>query len=262
MNQPNPLRSELLSRSQLGALPKPQPLIPGILNLNSLAWIAGPPGSYKTFLALDYALHVSTGQAYMGQPVTGGRVLYIAGEGVSGLHQRVEAWEAANRVQVDHAYFLPRAVPVTHTDWVHLCDLARYMEARMVILDTQARMAGNLDENSVPDMGRYISGVDGLREATGACVTSVHHSSKGGSALRGSSAVQGAADTVITIDSREGHIGVHNLKQKDMPQFPDQWFRPTEHKESCVLAQCDKPMDWDVKPKSGYQRRGESAPAA
>lgn len=244
----------MLNRSGLGNLPKPEPLIQGILNLNSSAWIAGPPGSYKTFLALDYGLHVATGFAYQGRRVTGGPVLYIAGEGVSGLDQRISAWEAAHNVTVAHMYFLPRAVPVTHSDWVHLCDLARVMRARMVILDTQARMCGTLDENSVPDMGRYVNGVDALKESTGACVVSIHHSSKGGSALRGSSSVQGAADTIITIEAREGHIGIHNLKQKDLEPFQDYWQRPVQSLESCTLVDCEKPMDWDAptKKRGGY----------
>lgn len=247
----NPLREELLTYTQLGDLPKPKPLIRGKLNLNSSAWIAGPPGSYKTFLALDYGLNVSTGQA-----AGGGYVLYVAGEGVSGLWQRVDAWSHANnKVPIDYMRFLPRAIPVTHSDWYHLCDLAHDMKATMVILDTQARMAGGLDENSVPDMGRYITGVDALKEATGACVLSIHHSSKGGSALRGSSAVQGAADTIISIEARDGVVGVHNLKQKDMEPFPDQWFRPVEQRQSCTLVECEKPSDWDVSVRSAYQRK-------
>lgn len=248
----NPLRPEILTRSQLGSLPKPRPLIQGILNLNSSAWIAGPPGSYKTFLALDYGLHVSTGRTYQGRTVTGGNVLYVAGEGVSGLDQRIGAWEKSTGLDVGFMYFLTRAVPVTSTDWMHLCDITKAMDARMVILDTQARMAGGLDENSVPDMGRYVSAVDAMKESTGACVVSIHHSSKSGSALRGSSAVQGAADTIITLEAKEGHIGIHNLKQKDMAQFPDCWMRPVEQGESCVLMDCEKPHDWDTKRRTGY----------
>lgn len=255
----NPLRAEILNRSQLGALPKPAPLIKGILNLNSTAWIAGPPGSYKTFLALDYGLHVATGRDYQGIPVAGGNVLYVAGEGTSGLDQRITAWEKARGLPVEYMYFLTRAVPVTHSDWYHLIDVAKTMEARMVILDTQARMAGGLDENSVPDMGRYISGVDAMREATGACVTSIHHSSKGGSALRGSSAVQGAADTIITVEAREGAVGIHNLKQKDMAQFTDHWMEPAEYGESCILVPCGQPANWEQpKKRTGYAAQHEN----
>jgi hypothetical protein len=120
-------------------------------------------------------------------------------------------------------------------------------------------MAGGLDENSVPDMGRYISGIDAMKESTGACVVSIHHSSKGGSALRGSSAVQGAADTIITVDAREGAVGVHNLKQKDLALFQDHWMEPVEYGDSCVLMPCNKPADWDgVKRTGRYSNNTQS----
>lgn len=248
-DMPNPLLPELLDRKALAKVPKPAPLIPGVFNLNSLAWVAGAPGSYKTFVALDYALRVSREHP----------VLFVAGEGLSGLHDRVAAWEHAEGEDVDNFYVFPRAIPVTHAQWLLLCDLARHVGAKMVVIDTQARMAGGLDENSVPDMGRYIEGIDTLRELTGACVLSIHHSSKNGSHLRGSSAVQGAADSIMTVEVRNSTVLLHNLKQKDMPQLPDQWLRPTPSLNSCVLVQCEKPMDWDEpasKAKGRYSNNG------
>lgn len=251
----NPVLAELLSFDGLCSIPSPRPLIKGMLHLNSLAWIAGPPGSYKTFMALDYALHVATGTPYMGREATQANVLYVAGEGLSGLSDRVLAWQQAARKPVINTHWLPRAVPVTHTDWAYLCQAAKTVNAGMVILDTQARMAGGLDENDVPAMGRYVEALDQLRIHTGACVVSIHHSSKGGAALRGSSAVQGAADTVITVEARDMHVHVHNLKQKDILTFPEYWVRPVDTGHSCVMIECEKPMDWDVNVRTAYQRK-------
>lgn len=240
-SMPNPLMPELLDRAALSRIPKPQPLIAGVFNLNSLAWVAGAPGSYKTFVALDYALRVSRHHP----------VLFVAGEGLSGLHDRITAWEHAEGETVENFHVFPRAIPVTSAQWLLLCDVARTIGAKLVVLDTQARMAGGLDENSVPDMGRYIEGIDTLRELTGACVLSIHHSAKNGAHLRGSSAIQGAADSVVTVEVRDGIIGVHNLKQKDMKQFPDAWLRPVDTLDSCVLVECEKPDGWDGNKKGG-----------
>lgn len=242
---PNPLLPELLDRAALARIPKPAPLIPGVFNLNSLCWVAGAPGSYKTFVALDYALRVSREHP----------VLFVAGEGLSGLHDRISAWEHAEGETVDNFHVFPRAIPVTSAQWLLLCDVARTIGAKMVVLDTQARMAGGLDENSVPDMGRYIEGIDTLRELTGACVLSIHHSAKNGSHLRGSSAVQGAADSVVTVEVRNGIIGLHNLKQKDMAQFADRWYRPVNTLDSCVLVEVEKPTDWDQNNSRAYSRK-------
>lgn len=245
---PNSILDEFLTLDQLSKIPPPQPLLPGTLNLNSLAWIGGPPGSYKTFLALEYALTVAQRLP----------MLYVAGEGLSGLNNRVQAWIDTIGRAPAHTHWLPRSVPVTSVDWVALCDAARTVGAKMIVLDTQARMAGGLDENSVADMTRFIDGLDALRIATGACVLCIHHSAKSGSMLRGSSAVQGAADTVITVEARNKVIGVSNPKQKDMPTFADQWFRPTDVLQSCVLTECERPLDWDTPlKKTGYGAKAE-----
>ncbi len=241
------LLREVLDLQGLKAVPRPVPLIQGVLSLNSLAWIAGAPGSYKTFLALDYALHVAAGVNYLGRPTTQRPVLYLAGEGLSGLGDRVEAWEQASGHPAPGMFFLPRAVPVTTQEWYSLCEVARHLQVGMVVLDTQARHAGGLDENSVPEMGSFVKALEELKTATGACVVCVHHSSKAGSALRGSSAVQGAADTVVTLEVKDGVVGVHNLKQKDLVQFPDYWVRPTPVAQSCVLTEMEMPADWNEK---------------
>lgn len=234
---------EVLTLTELLNVPKPQPLLPGALSLNSLAWIAGAPGSYKTFLALDYALRVAKEHP----------ILYVAGEGISGLGQRVLAWEEADGGSVLNTFWLPRSVAVTHTGWYQLIDVAKTIGAKLVVLDTQARMSGNLDENKSNEMGQYVDACGALRDATGACVLSIHHSSKAGAHLRGSSAVQGAADTIITTEVRNKVVQVHNLKQKDIVEFPDEYYRPVNTLESCVLVPCEKPNDWDTdKKRSGY----------
>ena len=254
---PNELLSEFLSIEQLKAIPRPRPLVEGLLNMNSLAWIAGPPGSYKTFLALDLALHVSSGQNYLGRPVTGQRVAYLAGEGLSGLSARVEAWSQASKLPAREAYFLPRAIPVTTQEWYVLCDALRTMRVGMVVVDTQARHSGGLDENDAPAMSRLVQSLDAVRVATGGCVATVHHSSKAGSALRGSTALQGAADTVLTTEVQDGVVTVHNLKQKDMAQACDYWLRPVETGPSCVLVECEQPEQPDTRSdgKKPYSRR-------
>jgi hypothetical protein len=259
---PEPIWSDLLGEvmtlDALRKVPKPQPLIDGVLNRSSLAWLAGAPGSYKTFLALDWALHVATGTGYMGRAVHRSPVLYLAGEGVSGLADRVDAWQEASKVTVTGTHWLPRAVPATAQEWYSLCEVVRHLNIGLVVLDTQARMAGGLDENSVPEMGKFVTALDDLRRANGACVLCVHHSSKAGSALRGSSAVQGAADTVVTLEVKDHVIGVHNLKQKDMAQFSDYWVRPVVTAKSCFLVETERPDTWDDKRRRNSY--GESPP--
>lgn len=98
-----------LSPSELVNLPPPEYLIDGVLEQNSTAMLAGPPGHFKTFLAFDLACRAATGLAWNGHrvnPVSDpdteepAGVLYIAGEGANGLGKRLRAWQVHTGVTV------------------------------------------------------------------------------------------------------------------------------------------------------------------
>src|SRR5207249_1742752 len=85
--------------------------------------------------------------------------------------------------------------------------LIEAVEPDLIVVDPLARfMLG--DENSTRDMGRVVSGLDELVQGYGVAVILVHHLGKpiaadpreGGLKLRGSSALFGAADSVILLD--------------------------------------------------------------
>lgn len=235
----NPLRARLLSREQLLAKPRPEALIHGVLMLNSTAWIVGRPGSGKSFLALDMAGAVATGQPWQGRLVRPGRVLYVAAEAGASIGQRVRAWEAANKVSTHNVTWLDFPINAAGGDWGNLVEIVGEDRPALVVLDTQARMTRGMEENSSKDMGEYVAAVDRLREACGGCVVSVHHSSKAGQAIRGSTALEGAADTVIQLErADDGVITVSNPKQKDSEQFPECTFRLASNGNSAVLIEC------------------------
>jgi RecA-family ATPase len=94
-----------------------------------------------------------------------------------------------------------------------------------VVIDTLARNAVGIDENSARDMGRVVSYADRLRERLGAAVLLVHHSRKnqeGRPVMRGSSALNGAADMVAQVD-KDGDDDARLVlvcdKMKDGPPF-------------------------------------------
>jgi phage/plasmid primase-like uncharacterized protein len=75
-----------------------------------LSMVHGASGSGKTFVVLDWLLHIATGQPeWKGHKVKQGGVVYLAGEGHNGLKGRMAAW--LQHYQVD-----PVGVPmiVTH----------------------------------------------------------------------------------------------------------------------------------------------------
>lgn len=246
----NDLLGRIMTTDDLSRVPPMVPSVSNMLNMRSLAWLAGNPGSYKSFLAIDLACNIAAGRTYRTGPVYKAPTLYVTGEGKGGLYGRIQAWEQANRCMTVNTRWLPEAVPVTSPDWDLLVDAANTISAGFIVLDTQAWMTPGLDENSVSDMGRYVRGLSRLMEGTGACVLTIHHSSKGGESLRGSSAVHGAADTVINLDRRtdegtqEKVVQVSCMKQKDLDTFGTYYMRPVTMGVSIVLQECERPGWW------------------
>ncbi len=67
-------------------------LIKGYLVRDTTAQLFGDPGCGKSFIALDMALSIATGTAWLGLKTQCEPVFYIAGEGLQGLQRRKEAW--------------------------------------------------------------------------------------------------------------------------------------------------------------------------
>src|SRR5215217_3573886 len=76
------LELRLVDIAGLEAIPPPEFLIDGYLIRNSLAWLGGKPGHYKSFVAVEMACCVATGTNWHGYKVKQGKVLYLIAEGV------------------------------------------------------------------------------------------------------------------------------------------------------------------------------------
>src|SRR3990167_5218359 len=67
----------------------------------SLVMLAGPPASYKSFLALDWALCMASGKQWCSRETASCKVLYLLGEGKSNVLKRIQSWESHNRANRD-----------------------------------------------------------------------------------------------------------------------------------------------------------------
>ena len=211
------LRAELLTAAQLREQPNPEPLITGVLDLDTTAWLIGKAGSYKSFVVLDMLGHVATGRPWHGHDVRQGLCLYIVAEGVRGTKLRVAAWEQLNKDLGDQLLFLPRPVQVKDRDgWAALVAMAADLKPVFVVGDTQARLSVGLQENDNSEMMLYVNAMDEIRRATGACVLSVHHQGRHGLDARGASSIDGAQDAELRIERTEDRrVTIHMDKQKD-----------------------------------------------
>jgi len=219
----------VLTLGDIAQLPPVEWLVEGLIPEKSLAMMYGEPGCGKTFIALDMALSVAHKAMWQGQTVTGGQVVYVAGEGVGGLKKRIAAWHIHK--QLDQAapfVVVPSAVDLmdeTNTEELHLTIQAvADGPVALVIFDTLARsMSG--DENSSQDIGRAIKAMDGVREAFNCCVMAIHHSGKDNSrGARGSSAILGAVDASMKIERVGETVSLVVEKQKDAEMMDPIWM--------------------------------------
>ena len=219
--------ARIISTADLANLPQPVPVVEGWLFKDSLAWIWGPSGSGKSFVAVDLAMHVGTGLAWHGHTVDKGRVLYMIAEGASGMAKRTDAWYEANGVAETDVMWLPTAVNMYQPDSADaLTQVVAQLQPSLIIIDTLARASVGAEENSAKDAGVLIDNMDRLRIASGgACVMMVHHSGKeatlGG---RGSSAFKGAMESELQVEGGLTNLILKNTKQKNIEHSPTLQF--------------------------------------
>ncbi len=247
---------------ELLALKPPSWLVDGVLPEQGLIALYGPPANGKSFIALDMALSIASGMPWQGHSVQKGYVVYISAEGGAGLGKRVGAWLTHKQIlPADYKHlllnFVVSAIRI-HPESEDLGEIlaqtvneSGYQELLasvldpdesspplFIIVDTLARCFEG-DENQQEDMGAFIRGLDYLRESHTATVLVVHHTNKGQTDMRGSSAFEGACDTIISAmkEKKGPAITVECEKQKDAESFPDASFELVVIPEwnSCIV---------------------------
>lgn len=222
----------VLSVSALSALPPPTPLVDGFLFQGTLAQLAGNPGDGKTFAALGMACAVASGRSWNGHRVpTATPVVYVAGEGSTGLFARIAAWcglHGLSPAELDgKLHILARPVQLgSAEDMRQLAKLIRDTGAGLVVLDTRARCTVGLEENSATEQGLAVAAVEAVIAATGATVMVVHHLGAGQQRGRGSTAWDGAVYSDLVLGrNKDGEVIIACSKHKDAPDGCKHLFR-------------------------------------
>lgn len=222
----------------------PNWLVDQMLVEAELVQFYGPWGSYKTFFALDLALHIATGREWNGRPVCQGPVVYFCGEGSRGIGQRVLAWEAHHERLEYGAFSRIPLVPILgNNDHIDMCLQAiRHFSATVAIFDTQAYATVGGDENSSQDAGGVVAGLQHIIRATGCSPILIHHSgkdiSRGG---RGSNVIPAACETIFELSTPAiNSVIVEMKKQRNSEKWEKEMGFRVEHVDpSAVLIQED-----------------------
>lgn len=247
----------------------PKWLIKGVLAERGLGMIFGPSGSGKSFASLDMCLSVAAGRDWHGRKVKQGAVVYVCGEGLEGVFNRIMAWQKHTGVSVADLPIRITERPVHFLDGGRVSELVNAIDndstdlggnVSLVCVDTLNRNFGDGEENSTKDMTRFIDAMSDVQRRYACSVLMVHHTGHAeGDRARGSSALKASLDYELQVkvtstpQEIQKTLAVVGRKMKDGRDFDETHFRlvdvPLGVDEdgdefgSCVIEPCDAPID-------------------
>lgn len=210
-------------------------LVKRVIPADSIGMVFGGSGTFKSFIALDFALHVVHGLTWMGRRTTQGPVVYIAAEGGSGLWGRIVAWHRARGLPWDKIKdifkVIPRAIDMTADSWrVAEAAQSQGITPVLVVIDTLSQTYSG-EENSANEMAAYFREIgERLRALWHCAVTIIHHTGHQSTERpRGSSVIRANIDWMLGVfrDEKEMLATLTCAKQKDGEPFEDATFAMT-----------------------------------
>jgi len=217
------------SDKDIVALPDTEWLVGKLIPAGGLVELVGRYGAAKTFLLIDWLMHVAAGRAWHGFQVKRGPGLYLFGEGDMKL--RVAAWRAAHRTSPGDTVgvtFVPGTINLL--DRASVSDFISQVQSgslgpapAIIALDTLTRMAPG-KENS-PEWGGAVLDSTGLiQRELGAAVVLAHHTpwDPENQRPRGHTRVPDGADAVFLLENKLGALRLSCQKMREGEQPPPQ----------------------------------------
>lgn len=231
---------ELYDVAQIKAWPPPKWMIDKLVIEQSLGFIFGPPGSLKTFIALDIALSLATGQGeWWGYKIEGGgAVIYISVEGNANLPFRLKAWEQHRKINADKApfYLIKQSINFLKAEDVGTLLATIEVAATRakgpiaaIFVDTVSRVLPGAKENLQEDMTIFVNACTAVREKFGSVVFGIHHANAQGG-IRGSTVIPAAGDFIIETRREPGAL-TGSIYAKKVKDGDDGWERFFEVKK-------------------------------
>lgn len=184
-------------------------LVAGIVGpRGSLNQISGHRGTGKTLFTLGLAGAVAEGLSdFHGLAVTAHLpVLFVYREGIPGLPQRLRAWEEHHGRLMSGVTFLHDPLDMRDpADVQALTILARRQNCGLIVLDSVAKTGGGKED--IEDFSDYRTGLEALRDGTGAAVLVLHNSGYDKSRGRGHTTLVDGMDSSVVLRTRPDREG-------------------------------------------------------
>lgn len=218
-------------------------LVKNMVPADSIGLIFGASQTFKSFVAIDMALHVAHGLPWMGRRTKQGPVVIIAAEGGRGMWGRICAWHKARKLPYEKAPVI--VIPVAVDLAAGASAVVATVEAKLLasklsndkplltLVDTLSQTFAG-EENSANEVAAYFREIGTrIRERWHCAVGIVHHSGHNATERpRGSTAMTANVDWGFGVhrDEKEMLATLSCFKQKDGEGFLDAMFSLTHQR--------------------------------
>lgn len=196
-------------------------IVDNFIHEGSVNVLYSPPANYKSFLALDMALSVATGNKWLERETKKSNVLYWDLENPKFvIKERQEALKAGKDIEgsVEGLSFLNSGMLMDREKTINTTLLRKVKkqikdnEVKLIIVDTMHRLA-NYDENSANDFNMFYTGIlKPIARDLNCAFLLLHHSNKNGD-YRGSSDIEGAVECMFEMKKIKEE-GLFEIKSK------------------------------------------------
>ena len=249
-DKPDPYH--VLFEAEQSALQLPTYIMQDLLPDQSIVILYGPPGSFKSFLALDIGLTLASGIAGWSMPASDPRqVVYIAGEGPRSIARlRRPAWREVRDIEGEIPFGLvthmPRAADMASVIAFVDSIRAQGVHPAVVFIDTWARFMSGLNESDPKEAQFGIEAVEYIKRALRCSIFIIHHTGKDGVTYRGSNALEGGADAMheVVPHKETKAVAVYNRRQKDADERTAPWLFKGHNVGQSLVFQAITPEEY------------------
>ena len=193
----------------ISQIESPDWLIENCFEKEKLITVFGEPKSGKSFIAIAMACAIARGGDFYGHKATQAPVVYLAGEGVSGIRQRLGAYDQSvygGKLAGVPLFLSNRGSRINEADELEKLETEITLLQKevgnigLVILDTFQRCFSG-DENSAQEVNKFIKAADQLIQTFNCTVLMVHHTGRGNKTrARGSSVLDASIDGEFIVE--------------------------------------------------------------
>ena len=187
-------------------------LVHGVIQRGANGFFAAPPKGSKSWLAMDLAIAVASGQPWLGLETAKAKVAFISRED----HPNLTRWRADHLIrgrglhQGDLPIWMntkdqsPQYKLDNPTQLTEMLEALKIVKPELIILDVFNMLHG-AEENDNTDMRKIMDCLDIMHRETRASICMLHHFNKMATGriterLRGSSGIAGWAEWIVGIE--------------------------------------------------------------